>query len=892
MVLETAADNRATSFASLLEGVLVRMSFAVAICIALIALFLSGYYYVGLKKSGERFKYAVSDNVTWTVAQAEVDYRNLQLELRRSLMEARDPAQVEVGAVRLAFDIYYSRIDAGVSVSQATLGLSVEPLAAVVSELLNQKEGLAKRIDSWPLQPSSAQVRQFLSEVDGQEGTVRTYAVAMLELLVDTANKERLQHVSLLQQSAQQIILVIILLLAMLIVALLLQWKLKRRVRQTERLAFQMERVIEVSQDAVIITDAAGVVKEFNSAACRMFGYSVEQALGANALELVLAPDDVARGELWLKSRSDVASELEAGDIRRVERLRDAFGRDFPAEITIAISHDGLGAPIWVAILRDISERVAKSKSLRAAIAAAEHDAAVKQQFLTLMSHEMRTPLQGVLATFDLLELDDVSASQKKLLALGRKSGEKALSQINNSLELARLGHSETLREDMTIEPVRVLYDLIDLLEPLLIKHGNTIEADLAWPSNMRIQASPVLFEVIFENLLANANKFTKNGTISVSLDAREGEQGRVSLRVAVGDTGRGIVEAQMPRIFDDFETEGGTARDGTGLGLGLAKRAAESMGGRLVCDSQLGVGSTFTFECEFSIVTAVEGVAPERPKTVNGQGGVKYKRALDRPRVLVVDDINTNRVVICAMLERLECDCDCAENGADAVQKCLESQYDLILMDLRMPVLDGYGAAQRIVEQPGEQGPIICMTAHNADGDFERLRKAGFVEHALKPLRLTDLDGLVQRHVFATLVGSGESVEADVSGDTQTLDVNILYDLLDVLGASATREACERFADRCELDLRMLSEQGEGPSVLQAELQLHELLGSAGMMGAAGLAAQLKLIEMAPDARMSGGIPVCLDLLGAYRVEVREFVAALDPARTVSSPSSLGNRS
>jgi len=850
-----------------------RIAIVFSLILTVFGLALVGYYYHGLKSSAEKFQFAASDNVTWTIVQIEVDYQNLQIALARGLVNLDQGDPVDTVQIKRAFDIYYSRVDASSFIYGGLFSSIDDGPSEILNRLNLSKNEIAQEIDTW-IEPSRRDLVATLAKVDNAADGIRSFTTQALQVLVSDASEERIGHLTILNRYVSLLVVVVGLLFGMLAVSLVLQRRLKHRVIETVHVADNLTRIIEASQDGVVVADSFGTVLQFNKSAQDIFGYILAEAIGAKMEELFIPVRHHQAHRNGMQNYIATGHGHVVNNGRQVMTARHKSGREFPVEVTIAASKDSTDGVIFIGIMRDISSRIENEKKLEAAVDAAKHEAMAKQRFLDMMNHEMRTPLQGVLATFDLLDDCSASETQRALIELGKRSGVKALGQVNNSLELARLNEGRPSNQIDLINPAASLKELVAMLDPLLILQSNSISLSLPANKNIQIYGNQRMFDAVFENLLANANKFTKAGHLSVNMQANAVSPHEIDLTVTVQDSGIGIAEDQLGIIFDDFVTAAGSdgfhTVEGTGLGLGLVKRATKKMGGKITVRSTPGVGSAFTFRCRFKAAQS-QREKPRARSAHDSSVGQPVDKDTKLPLVLVVDDNEINRISIGGMLERLECRYDYAEDGLVAVEKCRTISYDLILMDLRMPNLNGVEATRAIRQLQIEQGPIVCITAQATEGTIKTIHRAGMKELLTKPILLEALAELLKRVVFTKTKASNALLPLSSRrlGSVGTIDSTAIQDLLNDLGHDHVSGILQRFESTVKAELIEISKLLEMEQLDKAAEVLHGAAGSAGMLGARVLGEALLALETAArqgslnaeDPRLSR----CGDLLADF---------------------------
>ena len=378
------------------------------------------------------------------------------------------------------------------------------------------------------------------------------------------------------------------------------------------------------------------------------------------------------------------------------------------------------------------------------ALLLAEHSSRAKSRFLATVSHEMRTPLNGILGMTQLLQQEVAEEPQLARLRVVAQSARHLQSVIGDLLDLSRI---ESNRLTVQAAPVRLqdmLRDVIDLLTPGATQKGLRFDVDVEPGLPEWTLADAVRVKQVLHNLLGNAIKFTSAGGVALHL-ARIGDE----LVFSVRDTGVGVPPAERERIFQAFEQVAAPGaqdyRAGTGLGLTISRELARAMGGDVTCQPASGQGSEFRFTLPCRPCAALaEAAAPPAAAEAPHLAG----------RVLLAEDSPVNVIIARAMLERMGLSVDVAADGQAALDGMRSGGYVAVLMDCQMPVLDGWQATRRWREHEADQGlprlPIIALTANAVVGDRERCLEAGMDDYLPKPFEVGELAALMRRHVAA----------------------------------------------------------------------------------------------------------------------------------------------
>jgi PAS domain S-box-containing protein len=510
----------------------------------------------------------------------------------------------------------------------------------------------------------------------------------------------------------------------------------------------RMRGILDASMDCIISIDADGCIIEFNPASERTFGYRRDEVIGRELAGLIVPP------QLRGAHRRGLVRYLATGEGpllgRRIEvsALR-SDGAEFPVEISVTPI---LGAAKLVtATVRDITERKRAQAELNCAKEAAETANRAKSEFLANMSHELRTPLNSVLGYAQLLRRDSgLNERQSKALTIIEQSGEHLLGLIDEILDMAKI-------EAGTLEVTMDNFDLHRLLESIAGMMKSRAQAkDLAFTTAQwsdiphMVRADERRLRQVLTNLLENAIKYTQRGGVAL-------KTGLIGRRVCflVEDTGIGIRPEHLSEIFDVFHQvrDPATVVDGTGLGLAISKRLVHLMGGELQVASTPREGSRFWFELELAPGEAPAATAANH--LVTGIAG-------ERRRVLVVDDEPDGRSLLRDLLEPIGFEVHEAEDGEVALSEAARLKPDAIVMDIRMPRLDGLAATTRIRAMPGLADTVIfAISASAFEHNRARCIESGADEFIPKPFRQEKLVELLCAHLDLTVLRAGSDEAA-----------------------------------------------------------------------------------------------------------------------------------
>jgi len=485
---------------------------------------------------------------------------------------------------------------------------------------------------------------------------------------------------------------------------------------------------------------------DVNDAFLRASGYSRDEVLGRDPLELgmIASADELTRIGTGLAER---------GKAHNVEvRFRNRGGATSPTLISASILELG-GKDCVLSIMRDISALKRAEAQIVAASEAAQAATVAKSAFLAGMSHEIRTPMNAMLGMADLLWDSRLGAEQREYVRILRTTGNSMLKLIDDILDLSKVEAGRLTLESVDFDLRESIANTVEALAIRAREKGLelTCEVDPTVPAAV-IGDALRLRQILF-NIVGNAIKFTERGSVAMRVRAEAGARGGSTIYFAVTDTGIGIPPDRLREIFEEFtQVDSSTTRKygGTGLGLAIANRLVHLMGGSIEVQSEIGRGSTFRFAV---LMTPVAPASADtraadlqaRPPARSAAGATQW-RAL---RILLAEDAEDNRALIRAYLAKTRHVLDTAEDGAAALEKYRTGDYDLVLMDVQMPVMDGHSAARAIRDFERQSGrprtPIFALTAFAFRDDAEKTRAAGCDGHLTKPIKKATLLALLE---------------------------------------------------------------------------------------------------------------------------------------------------
>lgn len=396
-------------------------------------------------------------------------------------------------------------------------------------------------------------------------------------------------------------------------------------------------------------------------------------------------------------------------------------------------------------LFTDINTRNKLEKELREAKITADENAVMKEQFMANMSHEIRTPMNSILGFSDLLGKTKLDKVQSEYLSAVKNSCANLLNIINDILDFSKIEAGKLNIEQISFNVIDVLDSLKLMFTPKAQDKHISFNVYTDPKTPQFIYGDPTRLNQILINLINNAIKFTQQGSVSLSCDAHLSGKDQVEMVFRVKDTGIGIPGDKLESIFERFNqgnTETTRKYGGNGLGLAIVKQLVEIQNGQISVKSQEGIGSEFTVKISFA-------VSHEKNTYDIEPGNTQLKIVSNKPlRVLLAEDHKLNQKLAIAYLSNFGLDVDLAENGIEAIEKFKHKHYDLVLMDIQMPFLDGYDAAKQIRYELNSKTPIIAMTANIMAEEREKCLSYGMNDYLSKPFKEIDLFNCINLHI------------------------------------------------------------------------------------------------------------------------------------------------
>lgn len=786
-----------------------------------------------------------TDMTQWALTQLEVEIMAFQATLHEAEMAYDRGTEPDLARLRQRFDIAYSRI-ATLTVAPKVNLLRVTPdFDYSMVEIAAFLEKATPIIDG-PDEALLASTQELSQLARDTHRAARSLALDGIVAASTLSDARRAQLSDTLLRLAIVLLVVLVALMGLMVWQLRLRIAARREADRHLATRSRLEAVIGTSIDAILVCDKKGRIVDVNGAAEGVFARPRDSFIGIPLSDL-LAPEESGLGARLVGGNAE-GPDGAAHQFRT--SAQRANGEAFTAEVSVSpVRHSG--DDIQVLFLRDISHRAQAEADLRAARDKAVASEKAKTDMLAVMSHEMRTPLNGLLASLDIMAGSTAEQDQRRYIEVMKSSGEVLLSHVNDVLDITRLEAGELPLRPEPFDLRALIQEIADSQQSLASAGGTELFVDLDFaPAGLVVGDADRLRQIVY-NLLGNALKFAPKG--SVSIEVEQLPRGD-TVEVRVIDTGVGIAPDQLRRIFDDFVTlDASYARSasGTGLGLGIARRLAERMGGAIGAESEEGEGALFWLRL------------PLPASQLDGSGNAAKEEGTPATRplnILIVEDNEANRLVARAMLEQDGHRVTEAESGAAGIELAENEAFDLIAMDVSMPGMDGVTATRFIRQGSGQSAwaPILAVTAHALPRDLGEFRRAGMSGILIKPVLWN-----MWREAIAKVTGPGgtdiwELDDSPVANSLPVLDDEVFGALRSTLPEGQIDRLTAAFVEETDLAVTGLSEGDDWPPDTPA--QLHKLAGSAALCGASrfrgGLVALQQQVEAgeapSPDLAMA----------------------------------------
>ena len=621
--------------------------------------------------------------------------------------------------------------------------------------------------------------------------------------------------------------------------------------KKAEETLRKLSTAVEQSPASIVITDKIGNIEYVNPQFEHVTGYTKHEAIGNN-------PRILKSGHMPAETYTNLWETITRGEIWRGELCNKKKNGEIYWEFAsiCPLKNDAGEVTHFIGVQENISLLKLREDELRIAKEGADTANRAKSEFLANMSHEIRTPMNAVIGIGHLLRNTKLTDEQQEYLSAIQSSSMNLLGIINDILDFSKIEAGKMEIQSIEFLLNDVLRNISSLIAPLAGEKA--LELHISIPETIPVlMADPLRLGQVLTNLIGNAVKFSDRGEIRVSAKILEQESARICLQFAVKDAGIGIELEQQQRLFQPFTQANSSLtrrHGGTGLGLTISRQLVEMMGGQIWLESEPGKGSTFFFTMVFGLVADAHetvSVALESP-------AICPLVQLEGAHVLLVEDDRLNQTVAQRLLESWGVLVTLAENGREALEAIKHQSFDLVLMDIQMPELNGYQATAEIRKDAQLKDlPVIAMTAHALAGEREKCRAAGMDDYFTKPFEPKELKLLLlkwilpknpvarQAVIASPIEGVSENTwleisEAEVKANLERLVVN--------MGEESALTPLDAVLDLVPDRLSKLTDALAQNDWETAKSQAHRLKGSLNIYGSKRLARLLIRIEDGAD--------------------------------------------
>ena len=589
----------------------------------------------------------------------------------------------------------------------------------------------------------------------------------------------------------------------------------------------QLAATVAGSLDAIVIADSFSKIIEYNASAEGVFGWTREEIIGGT-MEDIFLPEGLRDAYKNAMNQPLLQDRSEAIYPTRFELSgRRKNGEEFPVELNMTFVKRNDDA-IFMAYIRDVSDRKITEKALIEARDRAESADKAKSQFLAVMSHEMRTPLAGIVGIMDLLKTTKLSQKQDRYIQIATSSSTVLLDHINEALNITRIDVGKLELSSQEFNLPDLAETLVEVLEPLSNQKNLDLRLQLANNIESNFMGDSHRIRQILTNLLGNAIKFTDQGNINFSITGSDGPETSF-VHFIISDTGLGIAPENHQKIFEEFVaiTQGDQNQvRGDGLGLHISRKIARLMGGDIMVKSDIGKGAEFTLSLPLERVRKIDGKVAEPASFPH-----KENQNLS---ILVVEDNNVNREVLGDMLKGLGHSVSRATNGVEALDCANIQSFDIIFMDINMPVMDGIETTHRIRADSklNSKACIVGLTAHGSDEFGEEAQQAGMDNFFTKPIRLEAL-----RKIISDIVSNDQFAVIDEFSP-------VLTELFETLGREKVLRIGEKFFEELDVFIQQSIDGVFAEDHVALVEATHKMKGAAVLLGQNVLETPLDQLE------------------------------------------------
>lgn len=593
------------------------------------------------------------------------------------------------------------------------------------------------------------------------------------------------------------------------------------------------------SQALICTHDLSGKILSVNPAICEALQYSSEELIGKKIQDFIPEKDKQKFQPEYLDRIAN------AEKINGLFRVVSKTGKIIFLLYQNYKAQEPNTEPYVIGFSQDITDRIKAEQELLLAKKITEEASKAKEIFLANMSHEIRTPMTGILGLASLLSKTNLNDQQKNYIQLITESANNLLTIVNDVLDIEKIASGKFEFEKVHFRISDKVSTTIQSFQYKAEEKGLQLIFDDKLPTDLVIIGDPYRLSQILNNLLSNALKFTERGKIIVSSNIVENNNNKVGIQFSVSDTGIGISKEKSISIFDPFiqaSTDVARKYGGTGLGLSICKNLVEMQGGKILLESEAGKGSTFLFKLMYEIGTA--SLLKE-----DNKAEVSFK-SIGKKTILIAEDVELNQYLAKHILESWQFSTDIANNGKEAVEKVKQNNYDLILMDIQMPEMDGIAATKairKLTDATKANIPIIALTAHALKGDDQLYIAAGMNDYVTKPYTEEKLYKTISKYLQSNIKEVSDN-KTESSNSSEVSDKLYNLSMVNVIGRNNPEFAAKMvklFLDNIPIELQKLTTAVKENDIKTVNFIAHKMKSTIDSMGIEKIRTSIRALEM-----------------------------------------------
>lgn len=636
--------------------------------------------------------------------------------------------------------------------------------------------------------------------------------------------------------------------------------------------------LINYSQAVICTHDMTGIILSMNPAGCELLGYTRNEIIGKNITDFMPIELRSKFLEEYLMGLQN--NHILEGVLKVQSKLKKPISLLFK---NYKVKEEGQDSYV-IGFAQDITERIAAENDLKNAKQAAEESSRIKELFLSNMSHEIKTPMNGIVGLTKLLLKSPLNEQQRKYAHSVKQNAEELLMVFNDIFDFNKLKEGRSKIKNAAFDLSNLFYNLYHTYKPIAIRKNIELVSSIDDKIYPYLLGDSHKLNQVLMNLISNAFKFTDSGKICISADLISDNSTECHIRFSISDTGIGIQSSKLQNIFESFtqvNSDSSRKHGGLGLGLSIVKDLLELMNSHIHLESTYEKGSTFSFELLFE---------KTNPKSLNNKQSseMSLEGSMKGIRILLAEDNRVNQLFASELMSEWGADLDIADNGQIALELYLKNHYDIILMDIQMPELDGIDATHIIRHQfpKNKQNiPIIAITANSKNGDEQKFKEYGMNDVIFKPYSSTKLYKIIHKHL-----NEAKEILTEETAETIHLDsheANLFFEHASLHVLKSFSRGKESFIinmlnaiiTSVPPSINELNNAIQKKDWISVSKYSHKLIPNMNMSGNMNLEMEMKWIEN--QATMEENQPEIIAKWPAIKLEVEKTLSELQKADT-----------